>query len=691
VSFTKERLVQLLPVVYGLRDGEDGPLHELLDVVAGQVAMLEENLDQLYDDQFVETCAPWVLPYIGDLLGVTGLPPSPITPRAEVAHTIAYRRRKGTAAILEQLARDVTGLPARAVEFFELLAATQHLNHLRLECRGFVSLGDAPRLEIPPRVSGEAPSDALRLEDLDGPFERVSGRVTLTHTVELRRIRNLRGRYNIPNVGIFVWRLRAQSLTRSPARPDTDGELRRFRFSPLGNDTPLFNLPQTEDDLTHLAEPRNVPGRISLRAAAADLAEFYGDDRSLLLENAGAEVALDDVRICNLEDWKAPPDKIAVDPVLGRILFPADADEPRVTFHYGFAANIGGGEYDRAFVEETAGVAVVEAGTGPGAIQAAVDALPAHGGVVQIGDSGRYEETNLAIDATARRVTVRARAGSRPMVVLEGSLTVAGDDAGAVVLDGLLVTGGAVEVEAPGTDETGLGALELRHTTLVPGIALNGDGTPVSNAPSLVVRSPVATVTIDHSIVGGIRADRDARVVVRDGIIDAAGESEIAFASPADDGDFGGTLTLEEVTAIGRIKADALSLVSNTILLAELPGGADPDDWPGSVVARRRQDGCIRFSYVPPGSRTPRRFRCQPEREANAARVEPMLTSTRYGDPGYCQLADATSLLVREGADDESEMGAFHELFLPRREAHLRTRLDEHLRFGLEAGVFHAT
>lgn len=674
MTFTTERLLQLLPAVYGLRDGDDGPLRELLAVVADQTAVLEDNLDQLYDDQFVETCAPWVLPYIGDLLGITGLPPSPLTPRAEVAHTIAYRRRKGTAAILEQLARDVTGLPARAVEFFDLLCATQHLNHLRPECLSFVPLGDA-----------------LRLEDVNGPFERLPGRVTLTHTVEVRRIRSGRGRYDIPNVGIFLWRLRAQSLTRSPATPDTGGELRKFRFSPLGNDAPLFNRPQTEDEVTHLAEPRNVPGRISLRAAAADLPDFYGADRSLLLENAGADLAFDDLRICDLENWHAPADKVAVDPVLGRILFPADAENPRVTFHYGFAANIGGGEYDRSVPEEAEGVAVVEAGTGPGAIQAAVAALPAEGGVVEIGDSGRYEETALAIEATGRRVTVRARVGSRPTIVVDGGLTLSGDDAGAVVLDGLLLTGGAAEIAAPGPHETGLGALELRHTTLVPGLALNGDGTPASADPSLTVRSPVATVTIEHCIVGGIRADRDARVAVTDGIVDATAETEVAFASPASDDEFGGTLTLEQTTVIGRIKADALSLVSNTILLAEVPGGADPDGWPGPVVARRRQEGCIRFSHVPPRSRTPRRYRCQPEREADEARVKPILTSSRYGDPGYCQLADRTSPLVREGADDESELGAFHELFLPRREAHLRTRLDENLRFGLEAGVFHAT
>jgi hypothetical protein len=36
-------------------------------------------------------------------------------------------------------------------------------------------------------------------------------------------------------------------------------------------------------------------------------------------------------------------------------------------------------------------------------------------------------------------------------------------------------------------------------------------------------------------------------------------------------------------------------------------------------------------------------------------------------------------------------MGAFHDLLEPQREAHLRARVEEYLRFGLEAGIFYAT
>ena len=152
MSFDADKLYELLPAVHRVRDAELGyPLKQLIGVIAGQVAVVQEDLDQLYDNHFVETAAPWALPYIGDLLGIRGLSGSTTltrTPRAEVGHTIAYRRRKGTAAMLELLAHDVTGWPARAVEFFERLATTQHLNHVRLQNRAFTSLHSADELEF---------------------------------------------------------------------------------------------------------------------------------------------------------------------------------------------------------------------------------------------------------------------------------------------------------------------------------------------------------------------------------------------------------------------------------------------------------------------------------------------------------------------------------------------------------------
>src|SRR6266508_2081330 len=111
MSFDAQRLYDLLSTIYRIRDAEQGePLKALLSVIAEQIAVLEEDLEQLYDDQFIEICAAWVVSYIGDLIGycsLHGVAPKVSSSRAEVAHTIGFRRYKGTTAMLEQLARDV--------------------------------------------------------------------------------------------------------------------------------------------------------------------------------------------------------------------------------------------------------------------------------------------------------------------------------------------------------------------------------------------------------------------------------------------------------------------------------------------------------------------------------------------------------------------------------------------------------
>ncbi|MFS8086324.1 MAG: hypothetical protein ACMG6H_11900, partial [Acidobacteriota bacterium] len=66
-------------------------------------------------------------------------------------------------------------------------------------------------------------------------------------------------------------------------------------------------------------------------------------------------------------------------------------------------------------------------------------------------------------------------------------------------------------------------------------------------------------------------------------------------------------------------------------------------------------------------------------------------TSTHFNDPAYCQLSTSAPCEIRRGADDEAAMGAFHDLYEPQRESHLAARLEEYLRFGLEAGIFYVT
>ena len=656
-----------------------GPHASLLAVFAEQFALLQEDIDQLYDDQFIETCANWVVPYIGDLIGyrtLNGVAPEVASPRAEVAHTIAYRRRKGTITMLEQLARDVTDWNATAVEYFQRLIVTQYMNHIRPQCL--------------------ASPDFRRWEPLEREGTAFN---SIMRTVDVRRIASGRGRYNIPNIELVLWRLDAFPLSRSPAvRVDA----RRWRFHPLDIDQPLYTRPATIGDVTHLSTPLNVPEPISRRVLDARLSDYYtGPDnvqKSLRLyvgePGSLAPIAPGAICVCDLSDDGAgwahlpPTGKYAVDPVLGRIGLPpglpADT-QVEVDFHYGFSAEMGGGEYERA-------ASFADAATPPQTllvpdnfptIAAALTALGG-AGVVEITNSGRYEET-LSIAASANAaVEMRAADTQRPTLVLGGPLTLSGGAGSTVRLNGLLIAGQPVQVTTAAGNQ--LAALDIRHCTLVPGLTLATDSTPVSpNAPSLIADLPELAVTIDHAIIGGVRAHPEATMAAADSIIDAAAVDGVAYSN-VDGKSAGGALQLIACTVIGKINALKLPLVSNSILLARLATG---DGWTAPVLAARRQEGCIRFSYVPAGARVPRRYQCLPKSAASPTLALPRFMTLRYGFAAYAQLATSAGASLQNGADDQGQPGAFHSLYQPQRQTDLTVRLNEYLRTSLDAGIFY--
>jgi len=737
MSFDLERLYQLLPAVYRLRDTElagrredalsaaeraeleelqglfntgspltgpqfkrleelqdkqqRGPLKALLAVIAEQVAVLEEDLARAYDDQFIETCAEWVVPYIGDLVGARSLVEfrgARFSQRALVANTIALRRRKGTAAALEQLARDVTGWDASVVEYFQLLATTQYLNHLRPDNLAFADLRHSPRLDY-----------------LNTPFDRTA------RTADVRSIESRRGKYNIPNIGVFLWRLGSFSVTASPAYKLDD---RRYLFDALGKETQLYHNPEVEEEITHLAEPINVPSPLGRRVLDRRLESSYGAGQSILIYRNGVEVPSKNIRVCDLSDvadgggniiWAhTPQDRIAIDPVLGRIAFPLaspPSDPPlsvHVTYHYGFSAEMGGGEYEREV--SSGGVEkLIKVPTDRPTIQAALNALIAEltnnpqldGGVVEIEKPADVAASDYHLLSgipgvpAGKRITLRAVDEHRPVIILDGDLQITGGEGAELALNGLLISGGGLH--APAGDNK-LRALRLSHCTFPPGpsLGIKSKGVPARPAVSAIVaHAPNLRIEIDRCILGAIRAADGAHVCLTGSIVDAGAETAVAYAGISAQQP-GAPLVAVDSTIIGRVDTLTMELASNTIFFA-----SPTPDAPAPVRAEMLQQGCVRFCYVPPGSLLPRQFECQPETSADAARVRPLFTSLRYGDPGYGQLGVHCSNKIKRGADDEAEIGAFHDLFQPQRVANLRARLDEFLRFGLEAGIFEAS
>lgn len=728
MSSTREPdgLMELLPQWHRLRDAEEGePLRALLAVIAEQVDLVREGVAQQYDDWFVETAAAWVLPYLGDLVGYRPLPgyervqaaglrdgglpdasrrrlAEALAPRRDVAATVANRRRKGTLALLEELAQDVADWPARAVEFSRLLAHQQPVKlygpgtaaaHARRAGRGrLVDVRDGAELDL-----------------AGGPFG------TTARTVDVRRADSARtqGGHTPSGVGLFVWRLKPYQLTHAPAYC-VDRARNLYTFSILGNDTPLVTRPEPEPSAAHVATLDNVPAFIRRRQLHDRLADYYGPGKSFTLRRDGqdAPVPLADIVVADLGDWRYRPKRgqVAVDPELGRIAFGARS-APRqgvwVDYHYGFGDELGGGTYprpDRDAAPAPPGTAVYR--VGPGQCHRRI--MDAYGawqhdrragrcgpdGVIEITHSGAYQE-QLDFDLEpGDRLELRAAEGTRPVIRLldwysnrPDALNIRATpedcppgERPRMVLDGLLVTGRGLHVSGP------MGALVLRHCTLVPGWSPEPDCAPHSpEEPSLALDRTTACVEIDRTILGTIEVIGDEvgtdplPIHLRDSILDATGHDREALSAP-DCRHAHAVLHAHRTTVIGEVHTHAVRLAENSIFT-------------GRLHVARRGIGALRFSYVPPGSRTPRRHRCQPDLAGpeDAARVRPLLRGERYGTPWYGQLAAACAPEIRRGAEDGAEMGAYHDLYQPQREDSLRARLAAYTPAGADAGVFFVT
>ena len=735
-----DRLYHNLPAIYRIRDAEHGyPLQALLRTISEQVNLVEDDIAHLYDNWFIETADDWTVPYIADLLGFrpaanAGTPSQTLdaegralnrvlVPRREIANLIRNRRRKGTIALLEDLSRDVAGWPARAVEFFKLLDRAQQLNHPHFDRLGTAALRDMHALDL-----------------VETPFD------PLAHSVDVRRANSRHGRgenrnrHNTPNVGVFVWRMRSYSVTRTPAYCAEDAGAHCYTFSVLGQDAPLYRRPQPEPGPNHIAEEVNLPTPIRRQAMQAALCEVYGESRSLAIwteqwstYDATQPLPAAALVVADLSGWHYKParGKVAIDPLLGRLMFPPTQlpkKGVRVSYRYGFAADLGGGEYLRPMRRPAEDFTLYQVGentTMPriaDALRQWRDDAPRHA-VIELLNSGVWVEPLHIRLRPGQTLSLRAANGVRPVIRLidwqtdlPDALTIELDTASRFALDGVVVTGRPLHVSAP-RDPTTYAAeaasmsncaaeLLIRHCTLVPGWGIDCDCEPQRPAePSLELNQLKARVRIEHSIVGSIQLQQDEvgsdpiPLSIEDSIVDAAdGEHEAIGGAGSAVAHV--LLRIKRSTVFGVVEVHAVELAENSL-------------FNDCLNVARRQIGCMRFCHVPRNCRTPRRYRCQPDQVVAAvrelhlpagaggvleaeriasevSRVHPRYDTRRYGQPGYARLSAQCAEEIKRGADDESEMGAYHDLFQPQREANLRARVDEYTPAGMTAGLFFA-
>lgn len=753
----KDILYNLLPYVYRMRDHEQGePLRAVLQVIAEQVSIVEEDIERLYDNWFIETCEEWVVPYIGALVGYKPVSNGPATlsssdeelraalpvlvPRRDVAATVYSRRRKGTLALLEELSFSVAGWPGRAVEFYALMGWAQNINHLRSANGRLVDLHD---------------NDALNR--IDTPFDSIA------RSVDVRRIVSTltTGRFNIPSVGLFVWRLATYSITKVPACCIEEAGPHCYTFSILGHDMQLFAKPLPEPDPTHIAKEENLPVAIRRWAFDREKELYYGEDKSMAVwvrgwgkYNGEAPLPPNAVIPANLTDWsyRPPANHVAIDPVLGRIVFPPDQAPRhgvRVSFRYGFSADMGGGEYARTMRQPEQYVIVRVGEQEPvKKITAAWNSIleqwenhpdEPQNGIIEIIDSGVYVEQLIISLKPSQSLIIRAANRTRPVLRLidwqsdmPDALRVTVSDNSSISFEGLLIAGRPISLRPA---ENGMDFLQeksdepdtktlcppppftpapaalvnLRHCTVVPGWGLYSSCEPKRGAePCIECCDARIRLTIEKCIIGSIQIQQNqvrtdpVSIIISDSIIDSTSCTGEAIGAPGRPVAHA-ILTIRRSTVFGTVLIHALELAEDSIFT-------------DCLCVARRQLGCMRFCYVPPRCRTPRRYRCQPDlaiqktlekllendpdapaseiatvKAREEERVKPLFNSMRYGRHDYSRLSDLCAKEISRGAEDESEMGAFHDLYTPQRSENLRSRLEEYTPADMDAGIINVT
>ena len=670
-----EKLWEWIPSIYRHEDGlESNPnphvLRALVEMIALHAAIARRDIDRVWEDQFIDTCDDWAVPYIGDLVGTRLLNGfNREGRRIDVAKTIFYRRRKGTPAVLQALIQDIARWEGVAVESFRRLGRTVH----RLDCEPAQQLG--PVTETPSGGTADL-RNARAKEVVDGPFD------DFAHTPDFRRHRGFRGRYNITKLNLHLYRLQVYEVEfATPFHLSDD----IYTMDPSGRDVLLF-APDTrvnQDRWQRVEEwqvPKPIPCQLLSRqtdllvpsAIAVHIGETQVDGSDFLSGNLARGPIAGTANA-----------RVIVDPTLGK-LQPIDSDEVSVPrYHYGFSGEIGAGTYGRRRPDELAVDTTFPADS--------VGAPPIDVTVPSQGLHVFPNNRTFRIGSDVEDISdlhVRARDGARPYVTLRSSgpdntFRFAADEthpSPCFVLDGLWL---GFESTTPLVDEpvrrtiVFVGTFEritICNCTLDPGgERVHPDLPPGQDQPT---RSPISAVdieihgqvgdlVIDSSIVASIRESTEqnescsiGKITIRDSIVQSIDRAASAIASRRS------SLDLQRVTVFGDVSANRI----------------DASDclFQGTVQVTNNQQSCVRFcaatafstehfeSHVFPGG-LPDHF----------------FTSLRFGQPGFAQLSRTAPDEIARGAENRSEMGVFNSLIQPIKQDDLDIKVREFMPFGL--------
>src|SRR5215472_118703 len=520
-----DKLWNLLPAVYRAQDtdqfGATGPLREIVDRIGTQAAILRRSIDRLWEDQSIETCDDWVIPYIGDLLSTNLVPGLDVRgQRLDVAKTIYYRRRKGTLAVLEEIAANITGWDAKLVEFFRRMGRARHGLDPPIGATLYAG-GNVAQLQRAEGLAGALTHTGIGgfadLRNVYGASKAHSTFDEFFHAADMRLGRGRSGWYNIPRLGVFLWRLKSYGV--GPVTPvPVAGCPGWYSFDPTGRDIPLFATGRSSAAFGSVwVSPveAQLPTPISQLLLDANLADSSDSANIRLYPDALAVAASPHPPEIDL----LPPTQLRLRPERGRFehrLSPPVTETDLVaTYHYGFSSDIGAGPYDRRGASlPTATPAPASSLSGGDGALLALGAVPSHG-TVTITDSLTY---SAAPDIhVAGSLTLRADNRQRPLIRLAPAVPwhIAGALSSSLSFDGLFISGG--DIVLTGEFESVI----VRCCTFDPGGAAALGTTSLSSPPAgsfatavdgraLVptrfwVEGRIKDLTVDRCVLGPLR------------------------------------------------------------------------------------------------------------------------------------------------------------------------------------------
>jgi hypothetical protein len=702
----QSKLWQLLPSVYRNQDavipGVPGALQELLNRIGAQTATLRRSIDRLWENQSIETCDDWVIPYIGDLLATRLV--SCLDARAQridVAKTIYYRRRAGTLGLLEELVADIAGRDARAVEFFRRMGRTRHqfdppignafaadadpwANGVTYSAGEIVANGNNAYICIAGGISAtsgtgpggtgasitdgtvtwgfESPLGAIvpaviqglagvnsrtpagGFADLRNPLAAASANTAFdefAHIADLRAGVQSFGWQNIPHLGLFIWWLHSYPINGATPVGNSAG---CFTFDPSGRQIPLFS-PQSRlaasfgDDWVSPNE-WNLPGPVRDVLWNAYPDQLY-PGAFAVEDNSGGTPA------------PMPYNGFTIHPETGLFSFlggtPQGLDVV-TKYCYGLMSSVGAGGNPLSLLNAAAVPASSQPITGGGAIfSTALGTISADRSFV-FQDTLTYAGPAAALDIGVHTVAFTILGRQRPVIrwtPADSAWTIQGEG-GSLIIQGIWFAG--ANLVLTGSFDT----VTLQFVTLDPGTADGAvfaaaiDG--VALAPVLLsVQASITTLILDHCITGPILTSDGGAIEqlnANDSIIQALpGGSTPVYALQTQIG----AIALTRCTVLGPCAIHRMS-ASETI-------------FDQAAVAEDTQAGCIRFCAIAAGSALH-----APYRSVNIDPHGPLFRSRAFGDPDYARLtrlADAAIIdpglgdSILGGAENGSEMGAF--------------------------------